>query len=77
MNNAVDYNYNQNQNGGAIIIDYTTSTIDYYTDINVNPKSPKAVMVLFSIIGMIIIFVYSALKKLFPSHFFKKEKDGI
>ena len=75
MNTAFDYN--QNQNGGAIIIDYTTSTIDYYTDINVNPKSPKAVMVLFSIIGMIIIFVYYALKKLFPYHFFRKEKDGI
>ena len=75
MNNAFDYH--QNQNGGAIIIDYTTSTIDYYTDINVNPKSPKAVMVLFSIIGMILIFVYYAMKKLFPSHFFRKEKDGI
>ena len=77
MNNAIDYNQNQNQNGGAIIIDYTTSTIDYYTDINVNPNSPKAVMVLFSIIVMIIIFVYYAMKKLVPYHFFRKEKDGI
>ena len=75
--NAINYNQDQNQNGGAIIIDYTTSTIDYYTDINVNPNSPKAVMVLFSIIGMIIIFVYYAMKKFFPSHFFRKEKDGI
>jgi hypothetical protein len=52
------------------------NAIDYYSDINnINPN--KALMVLLPIVIMIGAFVYIVVKKLFPYHVFKKEKEGI
>ena len=52
------------------------NAIDYYSDINnINPN--KALMVLLPTVLMIGAFVYIVVKKLFPYHIFKKEKEGI
>jgi hypothetical protein len=66
--------------GGVGGLDSSSSSsrnaIDYYSDINnINPN--KALMVLLPIVIMIGGFVYIVVKKLFPYHVFKKEKEGI